>query len=280
MSHSASADQTTTRLHHPTKWEMPGLAKLGICSMAAGLLALAWVFIEGRDSTTIHILSVAQLALAVTLLLGGLQAIRWGVSAQKGREREQLFVGDLAAIEQGQSDLGKDLGDPLRTLAERLTRLERNLREALEVTADQLAAIEQGATAITRAVRETADQQSSEASRLEVRLEVLYKQLQSVQAGQDEIRAALAALSLQVPNKEEIVAEVREQLKADMRAEIVEVMKELEAEQKKRAPRQRSRRTRRTQQGEAGENVIPLRARRAADALRRLEEHINDSTDK
>jgi hypothetical protein len=44
------------------------------------------------------------------------------------------------------------------------------------------------------------------------------------------------------------------------------------------APRQRKRRRRSDNDGET--NVVPLRSRRAADALRRLQEHINDSTDK
>lgn len=62
-------------------------------------------------------------------------------------------------------------------------------------------------------------------------------------------------------------------------AEVVETP--VEPEQKpaqQQAPRQRKRRRGRND-GDSDPNVIPLRARRASDALRRLKEHIEDDRD-
>lgn len=137
MQPSASSDHLTSQVHRTTKWEMPGLAKLGICSMTVGGLALGGVFIDGRNSAGVHILSVAVLALSVTLTLGGLHTIRWGVSTQKGREREEMFVRDLVAIESAQNALSDSVdkfvttetaqSERSREARERLERMERSL---------------------------------------------------------------------------------------------------------------------------------------------------------
>ena len=80
----------------------------------------------------------------------------------------------------------------------------------------------------------------------------------------------LTALNAQVIHESHTTAEVAEA--------------PAEPEQKpaqQHAPRQRSRRARRDRPADgSGENVIPMRARRAADALRRLTEQFPDPDDK
>ncbi|MEV4417051.1 hypothetical protein [Catellatospora sp. NPDC049609] len=196
--------------------------------LALGVLALAGVFIIARDPDHhgIRTLDIAVLALAVTLSLGGLQTIRWGVSAAKGRVREEEINEDLFSIENAQGlmieELRKFLAEERtqsgrsKEARDRLERMERVmlvLAASMEGAAefgDRMVAIEQGLNALVRAVRETADRQSREASAAEVRMDSFAKQL-------DEILRRL-------PSKEQIVAEVREQVVEQVRAEMADAL--------------------------------------------------------
>ena len=236
MTPSASSDHLTSESHHPTKWELPTLSWCGIFTMGLGILVLFGVFLKGHDSPSMSMLSVAYLALAVTLILGGMQAIRWGVGSRKDQVREEMFVKDLVAIEANQNALTDSLDKFVTTETAQADR-SREARERLERMERSLIAI---------------DAKLADAEVFGQHLVTLADRMEALEKRQEEL------LNLMVARTTSESVDQR-------------------ATRPPSAPRpRRSRKRAQPQPQGEGSNVVPIRARRAADALRRLTEQITD----
>lgn len=235
MTHSASTDHTTTDPARPARPDSAswGYGHTSLLFCATGIGVLVVVF-SNAYSSPITVGAIAWLALSVTLTLGGLQGARWAFGRQRSVRVESTFAEDVAALEhhaigtatklQEWLDAEKSQGERSKEARERLERVERvllvvsgTLKEAA-VFGDRLTVIEQGMTALARAIRDATSQQSKEASAIEVRLDSLGKQL-------SDALAMLGAMSLEMPAKDEVVAELREQVVPELRAEVKAAVK-------------------------------------------------------
>lgn len=100
MSYSASAHHTTADFHHEPGWDPPrrafGIA--GLTLSGAGLGVFVFFFAVHADKPMVTSHGMGWAALAVTMVLGGLQCARWGFGSQRAVDTKRAFVEDLLAV--------------------------------------------------------------------------------------------------------------------------------------------------------------------------------------
>lgn len=227
MTHSASADHITTDSTRTAKTDPAGWGyghtSLVFCAVGIGVLIVVF---STAYTSPITVGAIAWLALSVTFTLGGLQGARWAFGRQRAVKVEASFGEDVAALEhhtigtatklQEWLDAEQAQSERSREARERLERVERvllvvsaSLKDA-EAFGDRLTAIEQGMNALARAVRELAEQQARHVSASEVRL--------------DGFAKLLADVERRIPDRAQVVAQVREQVMEQIRPEIADAL--------------------------------------------------------
>lgn len=277
--HSASSTHGTTTIRQRDRWEMIRLlgGSLSLLVALGGIIALG-ILAAHHDETA----STAEIAIAMTATLGGLLGAKAAFGAQKAADRAGALDDRLddeeghlellfAAVRTNRDEVRAVRDEARQDRRERVAVLAQLAEDVAEVRA-MLTELGQGTNTLARAVREAADRQSAEASGFEVRLDALTRQ----HAAANEM---LAKISLDMARQDEAAAELRQELLEQVREEVTKQLKADREARRANPPRGRRQARRKDGQPAASNNVVPIRARRAADALRRLTDHIEGETD-